>query len=109
MMDYLDAVFCFIMSGVLLDVGHPCSGARTFVECQGMAWLACLFDRRFDWRIFAFAAAAALLANMMRCALLLWWISRSLPHFSFMHDYAGAAIVLLAFVAIALFKPGRRK
>lgn len=107
-MDFLDSIFCFVMAGFGLDVGLTCSGARTFMECQAMACIACLLDRRISWRIFAFAACVALLANILRCAILVWWHVRGLPHFEAMHDYGGSVIVMMAFTAILFFNPRKK-
>lgn len=107
-MDLLDSIFCFVMAGFGLDVGLTCSGARTFLECQAIALIACAVDRRWCWRIFAFAAGVALLANILRCAILVWWHVRGLPHFAAMHDYGGAIIVMMAFMSIAIFKPRKK-
>lgn len=97
------------MSGVFLEVGHTCSGARTFLECEALAFVICLFDRRFCWQMFAFAAGVALVTNMIRCSILLAWIFQGWPYFQIVHDVGGMAIVGCAFFVIANFYVRRKK
>ena len=108
-MDFLDTFFCFVMAGFGLDVGLTCSGARTFLACQAIALIACAVDRRWCWRIFAFAAAVALLANLLRCSVLVMWYVRGLPHFDIAHDVIGSIIVLWAFFIIGICGPRGKK
>jgi len=107
-MEYLDAIFCYIMSLFGHDVGASCSGARTFLECEGLAFWCWAFDRNPHWLIFAFAAMVALIANVTRCSLLLSWMDAGWPYFQEMHDYGGTVIVGAAMWSIALFKPRKK-
>lgn len=103
-MDLLNDIFCYIMSGVFLPVGHACSGARTFLSCQAIALFFCLSER-WSWRMHAYAAVVAIIANIIRVTLTLIWILKSWPYFQTAHDLIGWICVGAAFLSIMLYHP----
>jgi len=107
-MEIMDVIFCRIMEGLGLSVGMSCSGARTFVECMAIALMCCAVDRAISFKIFAVAALCAIIANFIRCFILLTWQANSWRHYQIAHDYGGMAIVALSFFVIASFHPRKK-
>jgi exosortase/archaeosortase family protein len=107
-METLDTIFCLIMNGLMLSVGPSCSGARTFIECLVVAAVCCLIDRAFSLRLFVVAAISAIIANALRCAMLLTWAAHGWENYEMAHDLGGLIIVVVAFVVIVLTPRKRR-
>ncbi len=107
-METLDSIFCFIMEGLSLTVGPSCSGARTFIECMAVAFICCVIDRAFYWRIFIVAAISAIVANAIRCAVLLAWSAKGWSNYDMVHDLGGMAIVVVAFLVI-IYTPRKKR
>jgi hypothetical protein len=65
-----------------------------------VAFICCLIDRAFYLKIFIVAAISAIIANVIRCSVLLAWSAKGWSNYDMVHDLGGIAIVVCAFLVI---------